>query len=62
VTHFGASLLLDFFDRATARDSYMSLGVQHSYLFVEYLYQNAFNQSGVVITRSGIYSGFLFEI
>ncbi|MBU6153286.1 MAG: hypothetical protein KGP28_03185 [Bdellovibrionales bacterium] len=62
VTHLGASLLLDFFDRSTARESYLSLGVQHSYLFVEYLYQSSFNQSGVVIGRSGIYSGFLFEI
>jgi hypothetical protein len=62
VTHIGASLLLDFFDRSTARDSYMSLGVQHTYLFLEYLYQNSFNQTGVVLTRSGVYTGFLFEI
>ncbi len=62
VTHIGASLLLDFFDKSTARDSYVSLGVQHTYLFLEYLYQNSFNQTGVVLTRSGIYSGFLFEI
>lgn len=62
VTHLGAALLLDFLDRATAKDSYLSLGVQHSYLFVEFLYQNSFNQTGVVFSRSGIYSGFLFEI
>jgi hypothetical protein len=62
VTHIGASLLLDFFDRSTARDSYVSLGVQHTYLFLEYLYQNSFNQTGVVLTRSGVYTGFLFEI
>jgi hypothetical protein len=62
VTHLGVSVLLDFFDRATARDSYLTLGVQHTFLFAEFLYQNSFNQSGVVFNRSGIYSGFLFEI
>jgi hypothetical protein len=61
-THAGASLMLDFFDRSTARDGYLSAGIQHSYLFAEFLYLNSFNQSGVVLERSGIYSGFLFEI
>ena len=61
-SHVGASLLLDFFDRSTANDGYLSTGIQHSYLFAEFLYLNSFNQTGVVLERSGIYSGFLFEI
>ena len=61
-THLGASLLLDFLDTATARDGYASTGIQHSYLFAEFLYMNSFNQTGVVLSRSGVYSGFLFEI
>ncbi len=61
-SHAGVSLLLDFFDRSTANDGYLSTGIQHSYLFAEFLYLNSFNRSGVVLERSGIYSGFLFEI
>lgn len=61
-THLGVSLLLDLFDTDTARDGYASSGIQHSYLFAEFLYLNSFNQTGVILGRSGIYSGFLFEI
>ncbi len=60
--HAGVSILLDFFDSRTARDGYLSSGIQHSYLFAEYLYLDSFNQSGLVLSRSGIYTGFLFEI
>ncbi len=56
----GASLLLDFFDRKTSRNSYLSSGIQHSYFFLEYLYLNSF-KSTVSFKRSGIYGGFLFE-
>jgi hypothetical protein len=61
-THLGTSVLLDFFDSATARDGYLSTGIQHSYFFAEYLYLSSFNQTGVVLERSGLYAGFLFEI
>jgi len=58
--NLGASLLLDFFDRKTYRDSYLANGIQHSYFFLEYLYLNSF-KSSVMFKRSGIYAGFLFE-
>jgi hypothetical protein len=54
-------LLMDFLDRDTARDSYLSQGVQHTYLFAEYFYLNTLGSS-VVFNRSGLYAGFLFEI
>ena len=56
----GASLLLDFLDSKTSRDGYLSSGIQHTYLFLEYLYLNTF-KSTVMFNRAGIYSGFLFE-
>jgi len=59
-TSVGASLLLDFLDRATARDSFFSIGIQHTYFFLEYLYLNTF-QTDVMFQRSGPYAGFLFE-
>ena len=56
----GVSLLLDFFDKSTHRDAYLSEGIQHTYVFAEYLYLNTLN-TDVVFQRSGIYSGFTFE-
>jgi hypothetical protein len=56
----GTSFLLDFLDSKTRTDSYLSNGIQHTYLFVEYLYLNTF-KSSVAFKRAGIYSGFLFE-
>ena len=60
--HLGAALLLDFFDGGSARDGYLSMGIQHSYFVAEYLYLDSFSQSGVVFRRGGVYAGFLFEI
>jgi hypothetical protein len=59
-TSIGASLLLDFLDSATSRDSYLSMGIQHTYLFMEYMYLNSFS-SPVTFKRAGVYAGFLFE-
>ncbi len=56
----GTSILMDFLDSGTSRDSYLSNGIQHTYLFLEYLYLNTF-KSTVTFKRAGIYSGFLFE-
>ncbi len=56
----GVSVLLDFLDSSSHRDSYLSTGIQHTYLFVEYLYLNSF-KSNVMFHRAGIYSGFVFE-
>jgi hypothetical protein len=56
----GVSILLDFLDSSTHRDSYLASGFQHTYLFIEYLYLNSF-KSSVMFRRAGIYSGFLFE-
>ncbi len=61
-THAGVSLLMDFLDPSTALDGYLSMGIQHSYLFAEFLYLDTFSQTGVSFKRAGIYSGFLFEI
>ncbi len=58
----GISLALDFLDSKTALDGYLSRGIQHTYLTAEYLYLTSFNKTGVYFERSGIYSGFLFEI
>lgn len=60
-TSAGASILLDFIDPSTSRDSYLGNGIQHSYLTVEYNYMNTFAKTGVLFQRSGIYAGFLFE-
>lgn len=60
--HLGAALLLDYFDGGSARDGYLSTGIQHSYLVAEYMYLDSFSKSGVVFKRGGIYAGFLFEI
>jgi hypothetical protein len=57
----GVSLLLDFLDSKTSRDGYLSTGIQHTYLFAEYMYLNSFNKTGVTFGRSGVYAGFLFE-
>lgn len=56
----GASILMDFLDSGTHRDSFLSNGFQHTYLFIEYLYLNSF-KSNLMFKRAGIYSGFLFE-
>ena len=58
----GISLALDFLDSKTALDGYLSRGIQHTYLTAEYMYLTSFNKTGVYFERSGIYSGFLFEI
>lgn len=58
--HGGASLLLDFLDHETTQDSYLSEGIQHTYLFAEYFLLNTLS-GNVQFARSGIYSGFLFE-
>jgi hypothetical protein len=60
--HLGAALLLDYFDGGSARDAYLSTGIQHSYFVAEFMYLDSFAKSGVVFKRSGIYAGFLFEI
>jgi hypothetical protein len=60
--HIGAALLLDYFDGGSARDGYLSTGIQHSYFVAEYMYLDSFNKNGVVFKRGGIYAGFLFEI
>ena len=60
--HGGMSLLLDFFDRKTAIDGYATSGIQHTYLFAEYQTMGTLNRSGPLFDRSGIYTGFLFEI
>ena len=57
----GVALLLDFADSYTARESYLSEGIQHTYLFVEYDHLDSLS-TGVQVKRNGIYSGFLFEI
>ncbi len=57
----GAALLLDFLDPTTTGESFLSAGVQHSYLIVEYNFLDSFVQTGVTFTRDGIYAGFLFE-
>lgn len=59
--HVGISLLMDFLDEGTARDSYLSQGIQHTYFFAEYFYLNTFS-GRVTFNRSGVYSGFLFEL
>jgi hypothetical protein len=58
----GLALTLDFFDSKTALDSWLSRGIQHTYLVAEYFYLSSFNRTGVSFGRSGIYAGFLFEI
>ena len=58
--NLGVSILMDFLDSNTHRDSYLSEGIQHTYLFIEYLYLNTF-KADVIFQRAGIYSGFLFE-
>ena len=57
----GASILLDGLDQKTARDGYLSSGIQHTFLFAEYLLMKSFNKSGIIFERNGIYLGFLFE-
>lgn len=42
----GISILLDFFDRRLARDFDNSLGVNHSYLFAEYMHEDVNNFGG----------------
>lgn len=59
--NLGVALLLDFFDRSTALDGYLSSGIQHTYLFAEYNRLETFSKTGVTFERNGIYSGFLFE-
>ncbi len=56
----GASLLLDFMDKNTSRESYLSSGLQHVYLFAEYTYLNTFT-GNVTFRRGGLYAGFMFE-
>jgi hypothetical protein len=56
----GVSLLLDFFDRNTMVDAYNSFGIQHVFLFAEYLAMRTLS-GAVTFERGGIYSGFLFE-
>ena len=58
--NLGVSLLMDFLDSSTHRDAYLADGIQHTYLFAEYLYLNTFT-TDVVFQRSGVYSGFTFE-
>jgi hypothetical protein len=58
---FGAAFLLDYFDKSTSRDGYLSNGFQHVYLFAEFMYLNTFN-TDVVFKRHGLYGGFLFEL
>ncbi|NDF14171.1 hypothetical protein EB061_02470 [bacterium] len=60
--HLGAALLLDYFDGGSARDGYLSTGIQHSYFVAEFMYLDTFSKSSVVFKRSGVYAGFLFEI
>ncbi len=57
----GASLLLNFFDRATSTDAYLSSGIQQTYFFLEYMRLNSFSKTGPSFERNGIYAGFLFE-
>ncbi len=59
-TSLGASLLLDFLDTKTSRDSYLADGIQHTYFFLEYLYLNSL-KSSVMFKRAGLYAGFTFE-
>lgn len=56
----GVSLILDFLDKKTMRDGFLSMGFQHAYLFAEILYLNTLFGK-VAFSRSGIYSGFMFE-
>jgi hypothetical protein len=58
----GVALSLDYFDSKTALDGYLSRGIQHVYLVLEYLYLSSFQKTGVSFGRSGLYAGFLFEM
>ena len=57
----GLALELNLFDKTTATDGFLSAGIQHSYIFMEYMKMNSFATSGVTFGRSGIYLGFLVE-
>jgi hypothetical protein len=57
----GLAFNLDSFDKTTAKDGFMSEGIQHSYIFVEYMNMSSFANSGVTFGRNGIYLGFLVE-
>lgn len=56
----GVSILLDFLDRKTMIEAYNSFGIQHVFLFAEFLSMRTL-QGPVTFERGGIYSGFLFE-
>jgi hypothetical protein len=57
----GISLLLDSADSVTTRDGFLADGIQHTYLYAEYLAMSSFNTSGLIAKRNGGYLGFLFE-
>jgi hypothetical protein len=57
----GAAIKIDGLDTETAKDAYLSAGIQHSYIYAEYAYMNNFAQTGVVFNRNGLYLGFFFE-
>jgi hypothetical protein len=57
----GVSLLMDFLDKKTATEGYLSNGVQHSYLYAEYLLMKTLGSTSVDFERSGVYLGFLLE-
>ena len=57
----GVSLLLDILDRKTSMDGFLANGIQHTYLFAEYLVMRTVLGLGVTFERSGVYLGFLFE-
>ena len=56
----GLAIKIDGLDTSTSRDGYLSTGIQHSYMYIEYFYMNTL-ASPVVFGRNGIYLGFLFE-
>jgi len=58
----GLAFRIDGLDSNTARDGFLSTGIQHSYLYAEYLYMNTFNLSKVLFGRNGLYMGVLFEL